>query len=154
MGDCGQEVGVSSRVIVSNNQVCRLATRGGMTVMIRSWEPRLLFTVLEVVQNLDTKEKRDHHPKVSLPWRKGRDWEVRRWNNAGRGGVDDPKLLRDGVVRGLCGHCSGVQGDPRLPTPLPSLRSTGGGPWVGRTSEGNGSARGEPCFFCWNCFFL
>lgn len=57
MGDGGQEVGVSSRVIVSNNQVCRLATRGGMTVMIRSWEPRLRSRSLKLSRILIPKRR-------------------------------------------------------------------------------------------------
>lgn len=58
MKDCGQRVGVfKSRLVLGNDQVHGLATGVGMKVFIRNWEPRLLFMILEVVQNLETKGK-------------------------------------------------------------------------------------------------
>lgn len=51
MKDCGQRVGVfKSRIVLGNNQVHGLATGVGMKVLIRNWEPRLLFMILEVVE--------------------------------------------------------------------------------------------------------
>lgn len=68
MGDCGQRVGVfRSGVILSNDQVRRLATEVETKVMMRTWESRLLFMTPEVVQNLETKGETTIQKEVSFP---------------------------------------------------------------------------------------
>lgn len=68
MGDCGQGVGVfRSGVVLSNDQVHRLATGVGTKVMMRTWEPILLFMTPEVVQNLETNGETTIQKEVSFP---------------------------------------------------------------------------------------
>lgn len=97
-----------SKVILGNDQVHTLVAGVGMKVLIRNWEPRL-FMILEVVQNLETKgktiQKSVFHEGRGVTERSVDETRIAVW------GVDDPGLLRGWVVSGLCGYCSGVQGD-------------------------------------------
>lgn len=63
----GWEIVVRSGVILSNDQVRRLATEVETKVMMRTWESRLLFMTPEVVQNLETKGETTIQKEVSFP---------------------------------------------------------------------------------------
>lgn len=96
MRDCGQRGGVfRSRVILGNDQVHTLVTGVGMKILIRNWEPRL-FMILEVVQNLETKgqtiQKSVFHEGRGVTERSVDETRI------AVGGLDDPGLLRGGVL--------------------------------------------------------